>query len=116
MPNGSSTIRTSIHLPRHGGACLMSSPFNKPNPKGMRHPKSFQPLIYWPPAENGIEFSAMECPNCGLTHENVFGKCPFCSEKPGLRKRQTERPADIDGSVWECECGQQFEMTDDGER
>src|SRR5229473_1425018 len=25
MPNGSSTIRASIHLPWHGGACLMSS-------------------------------------------------------------------------------------------
>src|SRR5690242_13508468 len=66
MPNGSSTIRASIHLPRHGGACLMSSPLHETSPaatrqylpqpvsscrecnarKGERHAADFLRLLY----------------------------------------------------------------------
>jgi hypothetical protein len=36
----------------------------------------------------------MICPNpeCGRVYESVTGKCPHCSTKPQLAKRQKERP------------------------
>jgi len=60
----------------------------------------------------------MVCPDCGREHENLKGKCPFCSTKPEIIKRQTERPSHTigGGEKFICEdCGQEITKWKDDE-
>jgi DNA-directed RNA polymerase subunit M/transcription elongation factor TFIIS len=51
----------------------------------------------------------MRCATCGREHENVLGKCPFCTTPAAIVKRQRQRAADISGGyIFECKgCGQE---------
>ena len=52
----------------------------------------------------------MVCPSCGRQHENTMGKCPFCSPKAALMKRQKQRGSEaIDSWIFFCEdCGEEI--------
>jgi hypothetical protein len=45
----------------------------------------------------------MRCVACGREHENVWGKCPFCSTSPAILQRQRERPSNT-GAGWTFRC------------
>jgi hypothetical protein len=58
----------------------------------------------------------MICPDCGREHRNSKGKCPFCSTRPPLVQRQSERPSPTTGGgeKFACEdCGQEIKEWED---
>jgi C4-type Zn-finger protein len=46
----------------------------------------------------------MRCSDCGREHENVKGKCPFCSTRATILKSQKERPFNMSGGSYVIEC------------
>lgn len=54
--------------------------------------------------------AGMICSNCGRWHENERGKCPFCTPKREIIRRQKERPSSIEGGwIIKCEeCGEEI--------
>jgi hypothetical protein len=52
----------------------------------------------------------VRCATCDRVHENVKGKCPFCSTSAAIQTRQRQRPLKMHGShTFACTaCGQEI--------